>query len=462
MSNKPDFPQGLLLAYYGDDFTGSTDAMEVMTAAGLPTVLFLDVPTPDVLARFPHVRCVGLAGSSRSRSPEWMDAELPKAFSALSSLGAPILHYKVCSTFDSSPEVGSIGRAIDLGVQHMPGRWSPSVIGAPRLKRYQAFGNLFAAVDAVSYRIDRHPTMSRHPVTPMNEADLRKHLAAQTSRPIELLDLVQLRQNTARQRLQDLQRDEVPVVMIDVLDDETLLAAGRLVWEQRGAGVFSASSSGLQYALTAYWRDAGFIAKQASLPAARPVPAVAVVSGSCSPVTAAQIDWARNNGFHAERLQLQHALAADTRESEIERVVECCCAALRVGQSALVFSAEGPQDPAVCDFDAIATRAGRTRPEAARLVGATLAEVMRRLLDRVDLQRVVVAGGDSSGEVASALDIVALTVTAGLAPGAPLCRAWSNSARRDGLEIVLKGGQMGAPSFFGLVRDGVKPELNSQ
>jgi uncharacterized protein YgbK (DUF1537 family) len=79
---------------------------------------------------------------------------------------------------------------------------------------------------------------------------------------------------------------------------------------------------------------------------------------------------------------------------------------------------------------------------------------MRRLLDRVPLRRVVVAGGDSSGEVASALGIEALSVQAGMAPGAPLCRAWSNLASRDGLEIVLKGGQIGPASFFGAVREG--------
>jgi uncharacterized protein YgbK (DUF1537 family) len=45
-------------------------------------------------------------------------------------------------------------------------------------------------------------------------------------------------------------------------------------------------------------------------------------------------------------------------------------------------------------------------------------------------------------------------MTARLAPGAPLCRAWSREPRRDGLEIVLKGGQMGGTGFFGSVRDG--------
>jgi 3-oxoisoapionate kinase len=452
--NAGALPAGLLLAYYGDDFTGSTDAMEAMTAAGVPTVLFLDTPSPEALERFPQARCVGMAGSSRGRSPQWMGEELPRAFRALARLGAPVLHYKVCSTFDSSPAIGSIGRAIDLGVRAMPGRWSPGVVGAPRLKRYQVFGHLFAAVDGVGHRLDRHPTMSRHPVTPMGEADLRLHLRAQTQRAIELVDMVQLRQGAGEARVQGLQGDHVPVVMIDVLDEETLLAAGRLVWEQRGEGLFSASSSGLQYALAAYWRSRGWLPPQPSLPAAAPVGAIAGVSGSCSPVTAAQICWARAHGFHAERLQVAQALDERSRGDEIARAARTAVQAIRDGRSAIVFSAEGPDDPSVTGFGGIAAAAGLARVDAARRVGLALAEVMRRILDQVDVRRVVVAGGDSSGEVAGALGIDALTVAAGLAPGAPLCRAWSKQPRRDGLEIVLKGGQMGDAAFFGLVRDG--------
>ena len=447
-------PEGLLVAYYGDDFTGSTDAMEAMTAAGVPTVLFLGPPDRKALARFPEARCVGIAGSSRGRSPAWMESELPKAFDALAALGAPLLHYKVCSTFDSSPTIGSIGKAVDLGTRRMRGRWSPTIVGAPRLKRYQVFGNLFAAVDGVGHRLDRHPTMSRHPVTPMGEADLRLHLGRQTSRPIELIDMVQLRAPGADERVERLQGEQVPVVLIDVLDQETLQEAGRLVWEHRGPGLFSASSSGLQYALAAYWRAQGWIPKEPSLPPARPVKTIAGVSGSCSPVTASQIRWAREHGWCTERLQLAPTLDARTRDREVARAAQVAVEALEGGRSAIVFSAEGPDDPAVTPFDRVAADAGLAREDAARAVGVALADVMRAILDRVELQRVVVAGGDSSGEVASALDIDALTVTAALAPGAPLCRAWSSLPSRGGMEIVLKGGQMGGPGFFGLVRDG--------
>lgn len=450
----PSWPDGLLLSYYGDDFTGSTDVMEAFTTAGVPTVLFLDAPDASWLQRFPGVRCVGLAGTSRGRSPEWMDAQLPQAFAALAALGAPILQYKICSTFDSSPAIGSIGRAIDLGAAHMRGSWSPMVVGAPRLKRYQTFGHLFAVAEGQGWRLDRHPTMSRHPVTPMHESDLRLHLRAQTARRAELIDFTQLRQGAAAQRLHELAGDDAPVVLIDVLDDETLAQAGRLVWEQRGPGVFTASSSGLQYALAAHWREAGLLPSSFAAPAARPIDAIAVVSGSCSPMTAAQIGWARQHGFAAQRLNIPRVLDAGAAPEEIAHVVDAALAALQAGQSPLVFSAAGPDDAAVRDFDATARQAGLARADAGRQVGIALAQVMRSLLARAPLSRVVVAGGDSSGEVASTLGIRALTMVAGLAPGAPLCKAWSDDPRRDGLEIVLKGGQMGDASFFGAVRAG--------
>ncbi len=446
-------PAGLLLAYYGDDFTGSTDVLDAFTAAGVATVLFLQPPTAAALQRFPQARCVGLAGTARARSPDWMERELPAALAGLSALGAPILQYKVCSTFDSSPMTGSIGRAIDIGVRQMRGRWSPLLVGAPRLGRYQLFGNLFAAVNGVGHRLDRHPTMSRHPVTPMNEADLCRHLAAQTARRIELIDLPTLRAVAGDARRDALLGDDVPVVAIDVLDDDTLAEAGRLVWEGRGPGLFSASSSGLQYALAAHWRRRGWLPATPSLPVGSAVDRIAVVSGSCSPVTAAQIGWARGQGFAVERLQLA-ALFGSPAEAEIERCTQAACAALAQGRSPLVHSAEGPDDPAVHGFDALARAAGLTREQGAQRVGQALAEVMRRLLQRTPLQRVVVAGGDSSGEVASALGIEALTVQAGLAPGAPLCRAWTDAPREQPLELVLKGGQMGQPSFFGSVQAG--------
>src|SRR6201991_2325929 len=96
--NKND----ILLAFYGDDFTGSTDALEFLTKAGARTVLFLDTPSQDQLAAYPGLQAFGVAGMTRAMAPPAMEQTLLPAFSALKSSGARHIHYKVCSTFDSS------------------------------------------------------------------------------------------------------------------------------------------------------------------------------------------------------------------------------------------------------------------------------------------------------------------------------------------------------------------------
>ena len=45
--------QNILLAFYGDDLTGSTDALEFISRAGAKAVLFLEQPTQEQLNSFP-------------------------------------------------------------------------------------------------------------------------------------------------------------------------------------------------------------------------------------------------------------------------------------------------------------------------------------------------------------------------------------------------------------------------
>ena len=56
-----------------------------------------------------------------------MNDHLPGIFEQLRSFGAPIVHYKTCSTFDSSPQIGSIGRAMEIGLRVQYPNPDPSV-----------------------------------------------------------------------------------------------------------------------------------------------------------------------------------------------------------------------------------------------------------------------------------------------------------------------------------------------
>jgi 3-oxoisoapionate kinase len=264
MTDQIRLPDGLLLAFYGDDFTGSSAVMEVMTFAGLPAVMFVEAPTPAQLHRFSNYRVIGIASVARAQSPSWMDAHLPAAFKALAELKAPVNHYKVCSTLDSSLTVGSIGRAIDIGVPIFtadPGaaHWQPLVVAAPGIGRYQVFGNLFAAYQGRNFRLDRHPVMQRHPVTPMDEADVGMHVGKQTASPIGLVDFVAMKSGAGQARFEAELAQGRSIVSLDIVDDETLQWVGGLIWDHRGEGVFAIGSQGVEYALVAHWQAAGLL-----------------------------------------------------------------------------------------------------------------------------------------------------------------------------------------------------------
>ena len=447
-------PCGPLVAYYGDDFTGASAVMEVMAFAGLPSVMFLTPPTPAELARFADCRCIGLAGISRARPPAWMETHLPPAFAALAGLGAPLVHYKVCSTFDSAPQIGSIGCAADIGARLMPGSFIPMIVGAPDMGRYQLFGQLFAAIDGVGYRLDRHPVMARHPVTPMDEADLCRHLARQTTRRMGLIDFPDLMGGRGAERLRALAGADAPVIAIDVLDTASLVAAGRLIWEHRADGRFVLGSQGVEYALVAYWRAEGHLPEMTSRPRLPPVGRIAVVSGSCSPVTARQIDHAGRDGFAPIRMDATQALEARAWQTEIARATQEALDVLAAGRSPLVFSASGPDDPAVAGLAQAIARADADVADMNASIGRGLGQVLSTLVSRGGIRRAVVAGGDTSGEASHVLGIHALSAIADIATGAPLCRAHAATAPFDGLELALKGGQIGKPDYFSAVRNG--------
>ena len=438
----------LLLSYYGDDLTGSTDVMEALSSNGVDTVLFMDQPDAALLARFSHCRAIGLAGTSRSETPEWMDANLTPAFQWLKSLNAAICHYKVCSTFDSSPAIGNIGKAVEIGKATFDQAFVPVVVGAPQLKRYTAFGHLFAAYQGEVFRIDRHPVMSRHPVTPMAEADLRLHLQAQTALTTALADLALLSSADADRRV-DALASGAGMLLFDVDGAESQLQAGEQLWRTKAdGGWFVAGSSGVEYALLAAWRKSGLTSGPTAFPLPGKADRIAVVSGSVSPTTERQIRHATANGFDGVNLDPLELLG-EGGTAAVERAIQTGLASLKNGRSVILNTALGPSADRGGDIDRIAG----SRHRLGRILGA----ILHRLIAEEKLGRAVIAGGDTSSHALKELHVEALTTLLPLpqTPGSPLCTAHGNDTATNGLQIALKGGQVGADGYFAQIRDGL-------
>lgn len=452
----------LLLAYYGDDFTGSADVMEVMQWSGLRTVLFLQPPTAQQLQSFQNLRGFGVAGWSRSMSPEEMDTELSPTLVALRESGAKIVQYKICSTFDSSPDIGSIGKAIELGRSTIGTHCVPVVVGAPNLARYQVFGNLFArsGLDTEPFRLDRHPTMQQHPITPMSEADLRVHLAQQTELEVRLLDILELRRFDAKTCVDTLKAD---VLLVDVLEEEDLPRVGGVLQSlvDKSAQTYIVGSSGVEYALAAYWDQCGQLAAVQSHPAGRPsfgsADQLVAITGSCSPVNDRQISWAEAHGFETLPLDVERLIRPETSQDEIRRAVSQALKQLRRGDNLILHSARGPNDPRVAEAVGALKAQGLSeqaiRLHSGRILGPKLGQILMRILAEHRVSRVGVAGGDTSGHVARELGIAAVEAIAPVAPGSPLCRAHAQN-HLDGLEIFFKGGQVGKDDVWSTMLNG--------
>ena len=453
----------LLLAYYGDDFTGSTDALEFLTLAGVKTVLFLRKPEQKDLDRFPGIQAIGLAGKSRSMSPSEMDTELYSAFENLKSFAPNHFHYKVCSTFDSAPYVGNIGKAIEIGSEVFEQKTVLVSPSAPHLGRFCVFGNLFARMGTIGngeiYRIDRHPSMSKHPVTPALEGDLTVHLAKQTEKSINLVNLTTIEKGDSVV-LEEVTNNKAEILFFDGFNLEHLKTIGS-VFNQLATEktLFSVGSSGIEMALGLDWAAQKIIGKEIAFEPAGEVSPILVLSGSCSPVTSGQIEYALENGFLEIPLESK-AVDVQNQEAIIKNTVNQIIENFNKGKSTILHTSTGSADPRIAETEAYFRTKGISENEIQKqcssVYGSILGQITNEVLKAVKIKRILFAGGDTSSYAASELDILALEMIAPIAPGAPLCKAVSDNEWVNGIEMNFKGGQVGTADYFIKVLKGEK------
>lgn len=417
--------------WYGDDFTGATDTLATLAEAGQRALLFLRTPTPEQFASAGPLDAVGIAGATRAMAPDAMAQELGAAGRFFAALGVSLLHYKCCSTFDSAPEVGSLGAAAGALRPHFSNPLLPIIGGQPNLGRYCLFGNLFAAAGAGSsvHRIDRHPTMSIHPVTPMGEADLRRHLAAQGLERVALVDYRSHEGDGIGLTLDAALAAEPEAVLFDVARPSDLAAVGQLLRERMSAGpMLAIGASSVAQAFAGFPQAA-----QTEMPKlARSASGgnLLALVGSLSPVTRAQVELAE--GY--DRIAIDPARLTSEPAYREELGTE---ALARLAQRNVMLITNKP--------------AGA--PAETGKVAAETGALLRAIMSEARIARLVIAGGDTSTLAIRSLDLWGLSYRSPCTPGAPLCRAHSDDSKLDSLDIVLKGGQMGTPDFFNLVAE---------
>lgn len=410
------------VAFYGDDFTGSVDALLQFARRGWTGRLFATLPDAETLRRAAsEVDVVGVAGIARSLSPAQLDAELRPVLRAFAHLEPSLVQYKACSTADSAPDVGSLGRVIEIGREVLSARsgWTPVVpmlFAQPDFGRYTVFGQHFAAERGTVYRLDRQPTMSQHPSTPMTEADLAVHIGRQTDAGIGAISLLQYHDLAACLRA----ASEAGIVL-DALTDEHLIAVGRALQQLPGP-VFAIGSGGLSHGIAAAAPgDAPTIPTTTG--ARGPM---LVVSGSRSAQTRRQADAAAAAGWLVRPLPRDGAGAMPS-------VLE----ALHAGRGVVLTSDD-------IDTSTVGTH-GRPALEA---IAESSAAIVATAVREGATERVIVCGGDTSSRVVRMLGVQALSIAANPWGNVVVLRAHAADPAIDGVELLLKGGQVGADTLF--------------
>jgi uncharacterized protein YgbK (DUF1537 family) len=413
----------MLLGIIADDFTGASDIANNLAKGfgghgGLRTAQYLGVPSriadKDIEAGV-------IALKSRSIPAHDAVSQSLEALSWLRMQGCRQFVFKYCSTFDSTPD-GNIGQVAEalaeaLGVQGVVA--CPAFPAAGR-SIYQ--GHLF-----VNDRLLNDSGLQHHPLNPMTDPDIRRWLVKQTKHPVGLITW-----HTVRTGAQDIraalgraaQRGE-HLVIVDALIDDDLVAIGRACADQP----LLTGGSGIALGLPGNFIAKGLAVGVTNLQSSVDGPA-AILAGSCSGATRGQVNFHQeHHPFLAVDVDavMNGTLSADNLVDFVK---------LHLGDAPLIYSSGTPEE-----VSKLQSRYGR---EAVAHALDNLFAATAKKLVAIGIRRLVVAGGETSGAVASALGRESLVIGPEIDPGVPVLLSDIPSP----LALALKSGNFGSPDFF--------------
>jgi uncharacterized protein YgbK (DUF1537 family) len=430
---------GIQLGVVADDLTGACDLASAVTRAGLSTTVLLGQPDPSASV---DTACAVIALKSRTAPIGQAVSDTAHAGQWLLDQGAARLYQKYCSTFDSTP-TGNIGPAADA-LAHLgsPAGSRALTVGTPAtpaVGRTQYQGHLF-----VGDRLLSESSMRDHPLTPMRDSDLVRVLGRQTSGRVALLphEVVRSGADAVRAALLHHLTDGASHVLVDAISDSDLDVTARALLEPIGdARIVAGGAAGLGAAIARALRSGSEAAGPSAARASSPTQGRRLVlSGSASERTREQVA-----AFRGPVVRIDAARLVERQEPE-------AAVAELVAAVAEAFDGAGVDQPvlvtATADADEVRAVQGiRGSAAAAALIEHVLAEVAARCVEEHEVTHLIVAGGETSGAVASALGVAALRVQRDAAPGVPWMTTDATPAR-EALALLLKSGNFGGVDLF--------------
>lgn len=411
----------LLLGCIADDFTGATDLANTLVKAGMRTIQLLGIPPADLAV--PPADAIIVALKSRSNPASEAVAMSLAALRWLEGRGARQIFFKYCSTFDSTDR-GNIGPVADALLEAMGESFTVFNPAFPTNKRTVYKGYLFVADELLSESGMRH-----HPLTPMTDPSLVRVLQRQTAHKVGLVSYATVSQGPAAVSAQmaRLRADGVRHAVLDSLSDEHLMVLGEACADVR----LVTGGSGMAMGLPANFVRQGLLTPGQQAETPKVTGPAAVLSGSCSLATQAQVAHMLRDheGFNLDPIRMAAG------EDMVSQALAWAAGRLSE-RPLLIYSTAAPEQVSL-------TQKQLGREQAGGMIEQAMGEIARGLVAR-GVRRVLVAGGETSGAVVTALGVKGLTIGPEIDPGVP----WTFSIGPASLALALKSGNFGSVDFF--------------
>ena len=425
-----------VFAAVADDDTGATDLAGMLADQGLRTVLLIDLPAPADYERWTAAHDAVIAGvGTRALAPREAYEKTRAAVRMLRSGGPAAIQIKYCSTFDSTRE-GNIGPSIDAAMDETGEPFTIALPALPVNGRTTYMGYHFVHRQLLSESPMRH-----HPLTPMTESNLVRHLQAQTRRKVGLAaaPCVSAGPAALEQEFERLRADGVAIAIVDCTSDRDLETIGEAI----AAMPLITGSSAPAMKLPAVWRRRGVLPLTGeTIEEGTGEPGgcgFLIVAGSCSEATRRQNSWAAANGAALHRLEAEELLWSAGGGAD---AVPAVLAGLRADHTCLLSISSDPEG--VRRVQEKAAAAGMSPAGAGLKIADRLAAVVREIVERQPPRGLLVAGGETASAICRTLELGALEVGRNIEPGVPLCR----SLGRFRMAVILKSGNFGSEDFY--------------
>lgn len=414
---------GITLGVVADDITGSNDIGIMVAKAGYR----VHIVQHDVFdaARHRAADVIVLNTDSRLDSAELAYDKVARATRALAEAGCDQFFNKTCSVFR-----GNIGAEFDAMLDALGQSFAVVVLGFPRNGR--------TTIDAIHYVRGvplENSEFRNDPVHPMRRSNLVDILSAQTRRPVGHIDHRAISAGWLGQALVDA-RERYAYVILDVADQRALELIAAAVHD---CPVLCGSSA-LAEVLPAYWPP-----PPAQAPLDVPLRnglGVLCAAGSLTPQTRAQTDYWLTQGWPAYELDVRLLVEPASRAMLVAELIDCGAEHLLHGRDVLIYTSQ--DDDARADVLALAEARGLSKVEVSRLISTALSDVVAAIVEHTGVNRLLVAGGETSADICRRLGIQAQAVYQEIQPGLPSCLSLDGPP----MLLVLKSGSFGSPDFF--------------